>query len=127
MESSSIFWSLEFHSHLGKVCTQLLLILNNIFHFRLRKTVSVAQLRHQNTFQHMIQNLPLIYKQCREENTIKKYQQYFKTWKEWATAHQVCFLPAEPMHVALFLLSKIQACHIFPTYRRIAFRHKVFP
>ena len=29
-----------------------------------------------------------MYKQCREENTIKKYQQYFKTCKEWATSHQ---------------------------------------
>ena len=44
----------------------------------------------QNTFQHLIKNLPLTYKQCQEENTIKKYQQYLKTWKEWAAAHQVC-------------------------------------
>ena len=29
-----------------------------------------------------------MYKQCLEQNTIKKYQQYFKTWKELATAHQ---------------------------------------
>ena len=88
----------------------------------------MPQLRHQNTFQHLIQNLPLIYKQCREENTIKKYQQYFKIWKEWATAHQVYFLPAEPMHVALYLLSKIQAGHTFPTidasFYAIKFFHK---
>ena len=31
-----------FDSYLGKFCTQLLLILNNIFPFRLRKTVSIA-------------------------------------------------------------------------------------
>ena len=88
----------------------------------------MPQLRHQNTFQHRIENLPLIYKQCREENTIKKYQQYFKIWKEWATTHQVCFLPAEPIHVALYLLSKIQAGHTFPTidasFYAIKFFHK---
>ena len=38
----------------------------------------LPQLHHQNTFQRLIKNLPLIYKQCREENMIKKYQQYFK-------------------------------------------------
>ena len=76
----------------------------------------------------MIKNLPLIYKQCREENTIKNYEQYFKTWKEWATAHQDCFLPSEPMDVALYLLSKIQAGHTFPTidasFHAIKFFHK---
>ena len=88
----------------------------------------MPQLRHQNTFQHLIKNLPLTYKQCREENTIKKYKQYFKIWKEWATTHQVCFLPAEPIHVALYPLSKIQAGHTFPTldasFYAIKFFHK---
>ena len=62
----------------------------------------------------------MIYKQCQEENTIKNYQQYFKISKEWATTHQVCFLPAEPIHVALYLLSKIQAGYTFPT-RNLSF------
>ena len=88
----------------------------------------MPQLRYQNIFQHLIKNLPLIYKQCREENTIKNYEQYFTTWKEWATAHQVCFLPSEPMDVALYLLSKIQAGHTFPTidasFHAIKFFHK---
>ena len=92
------------------------------------KLYLLPQLRHLNTFQHLIQNLPLTYKQCREGNTIKKCQQYFKTWKECAAAHQVCFLPAETMHVALFLLSKIQAGHTFPTidasFYAIKFFHK---
>ena len=43
-------------------------------------------------------------------------------------SHQVCFLPAQPMHVALFLLSKIQAGHTFPTidasFYAIKFFHK---
>ena len=79
------------------------------------KLYLLPQISHQNTFQHLTQNLPLIYEQCREENTIKKYQQYFKNWKEWATTNQVCFLPAEPIHVALYLLSNIQAGYTFPT------------
>ena len=29
---------------------------------------------------------------CQEDSTIKKYQHYFKTWKDWSTTHQVCFL-----------------------------------
>ena len=65
------------------------------------KLYLLPQLHRQNTFQHLIKNLPLIYKQRREENTIKKYQQYLKTWKEWATAHQVCFLPAELMYASV--------------------------
>ena len=84
-----VFWSLHFDSYLGKFYTQLLLILN-VFPLRLRKTVSLATTPRPKTFQHLIKNLPLTYKQCQEENTIKKYQQYLKTWKEWATAHQVC-------------------------------------
>ena len=84
----------------------------------------MPELRHQNTFQHF----PLICKQCREEDTVKKYHQYFKIWKVWTTTHQVCFLPAEPMHVTLYLLSKIQAGHTFPTidasFYAIKFFHK---
>ena len=43
----------------------------------------MPQLHRQNTFQHLIKNrlLFLIYKQRREENTIKKYQQYLKLGK----------------------------------------------
>ena len=37
-----VFWSLDFDSHPGKFWTQLLLILNNIFHFRFCKTVSIG-------------------------------------------------------------------------------------
>ena len=85
------------------------------------KMYLLQQLRHQNTFQHLIQNLPLIYRQRREEITIKKYQQYFKTWKEW-----VCFLPAEPMYVVLYLLSKMQASHTYPTMDALFYVIKFF-
>ena len=98
-----------FDSYLGKFCTQLLLILNNIFPFRLKTLL--PQLHRQNTFQRVIKNLPLIYKQCREENTVKKYQQYLKTWKECTTKNQVCFLPGELVYSTLidaqFLRHKI--------------------
>ena len=76
------------------------------------KLYLLPQLHRQNTFQHLIKNLPLIYKQCREENTIKKYQQYLKTWKECTTENQVCFLPGELVYVgtlidAWFLRQKV--------------------
>ena len=63
----------------------------------------MPQLHRQNTFQPLIKNLPLIYKQCREENTIKKYQQYLKTWKECTTENQVCFLPVELVYVGTLI------------------------
>ena len=67
------------------------------------KLYLLPQLHRQNTFQHLIKNLPLIYKQCREENTIKKYQQYLKTWKECTTENQVCFLPGELVYVGTLI------------------------
>ena len=104
------------------------MILNNIFHFRLCKTVSVATttpLKHIPVFD--IQSSFDIQALSRRKHD-QKNQQYFKTWKEWTTAHQVCFLPAEPMHMALYLLSKVQASHTFPTidasFYAIKFFHK---
>ena len=104
------------------------MILNNIFHFRLCKTVSIATttpLKHIPVFD--IQSSFDIQAVSRRKQD-QKNQQYFKTWKEWTTARQVCFLPAEPMHMALYLLSKVQAGHTFPTidasFYAIKFFHK---
>ena len=90
-----------FDSYLGKFSTQLLLILNHIFLLDFVKLYLLPQLHRQNTFQPLIKNLPLIFKKFREENTIKKYQRYLKTWKECTTENHVCFLPGRLVHVAL--------------------------
>ena len=100
-----------FGSYLGKFCTQLLLIISNIFPFRLRKITSSATTtppKHIPAFDK--KNIPLIYKQCREETTIKKYQQYLKTWKECFTENQVCFLPGELVYVGT-LIDPWFLCH----------------
>ena len=127
--TTAVFWSLDFDSHLGKFCTQLLVILHNIFFFLdFVKLYLLTQLHPQNTFQHLIQNLPLIYKQCREENTIKKskkYQQYFKTWKEWATAHQLSSRWANT-YDTLSIIKNTERPHVSNS-RCIVLCQKVFP
>ena len=54
-------------------------------------------------------DLPFYLASCREENTIKKYQSYFKTWENWAKNFSVSSLPAKPSTIALFILSGIQS------------------
>jgi len=50
-----------------------------------------------------------IYSQCREPNTIKKYETHFKVWKNWAEKFNICVVPADPNKVALFMLHLIQS------------------
>ena len=64
---------------------------------------------------HLVQQLPAIYKNCRANNTIKKYQQYFNAWRKWATDLNVSFLRGNPLHIGLYILHKIQAGHPLPT------------
>ena len=92
-----------FDSYLQKFCIQLLLILNHIFPFRL-KTVSLATTTPPKHIPAFDKNFPLIYKQCREKNTIKKYQQYLKTWKECTIENQVSFLVSQCMLIDAWLL-----------------------
>ena len=101
MEQSLSMDKIELSHTLGNSAPIFYLFSKILFLLDFEKLYFFPQLHRQNTFQHLIKNLLLIYKQCREEHTIKKYQQYLKTWKEQATENQVCFLPGEPVHVAL--------------------------
>ena len=62
-----------------------------------------------------MQQLPAIYKNCRANDTIKKYQQHFNTWRKWATDLNVSFLPGNPLHIGLYALHKMHAGHSLPT------------
>ena len=64
---------------------------------------------------HLMQQLPAISKNCRANNTIKKYQQYFNAWMKWATDLNASFLPGNPLHIGLYILRKMQAGHSPPT------------
>ena len=75
---------------------------------------------------HLVQQLPAIYKNCRANNTIKKYQQYFNAWRKWATDLNVSFLPGNPLHIGLYILHKIQAGHSLPTIDATFFAIKFY-
>ena len=84
--------------------------------------------RDRLKFEDLLISLPQFYKKCRGENTVKKYDQYFKFWRCWAKQHEVDYLPANHNHVGLYLLSKLQAGDTFPTidasFYAIKFYHK---
>jgi len=75
----------------------------------------------------LIDTFPNYYVNCREKNTIKRYEQYFKLWKDWAIKFDIKVLPAHPFYVALFLLSLIQENYTMPqiesSYYGIKFFH----
>ena len=75
---------------------------------------------------HLVQQLPVIYKNCRANNTIKKYQQYFNAWRKWGTDLNVSFLPGNPLHIGLYILHKIQPGHSLPTIDATLFAIKFY-
>ena len=75
---------------------------------------------------HLVQQLPAIYKNCRANSTIKKYQQYFNAWRKWATELNVSFLPGNPLHIGLYILHKMQAGHSLPTIYATFFAIKFY-
>ena len=75
---------------LRKIMSQLLLILNNIFSFRLHNTVSIATTtppKHIPAFDKKSSFVFDIQAASRRKHD-QKIPAIFKTWKEWATAHQ---------------------------------------
>ena len=61
-------------------------IFNNSQYFFILNFIKLylfPQLDHQNILQHLIQNRPLICKQCQEENTIKKTSNILKLGRIW--------------------------------------------
>ena len=71
---------------------QLLLILNNIFPFRLHKTVSMAT---PPKYIPAFDKKSFFDIQAVSRRKNGQYQQYLKTWKECTTENQICFLPGE--------------------------------
>ena len=70
--------------------SQLLLILNNIFPFRLHNTVSIATTtppKHIPAFDKKSSFVFDIQAASRRKHD-QKIPAIFKTWKEWATVHQ---------------------------------------
>lgn len=41
--------------------------------------------------------------QARCDNTVSKYYNYFRKWEVFITKENACALPAEPIHVALYV------------------------
>ena len=76
--------------------------------------------------QHLMQQLPAIYKNCSANNTIKKHQQYFNAWRKWATELNVSFLPGNALHIGLYILHKMQAEHSLPTITATFFAIKFY-
>jgi len=52
--------------------------------------------------------MPNVLENCREKNTIKKYQCYYNKWTTWANQFTIQVYPAESKYVALFILNLIQ-------------------
>ena len=75
---------------------------------------------------HLVQQLSAIYKNCRANNTIKKYRQYFNARRKWATDLNVSFLPGNPFHIGLYILHKMQAGHSLPTIDATFFAIKFY-
>jgi integrase len=56
----------------------------------------------------LLLKLPSVLVHSRAESTTSAYFGVFSAWKRWATANHVVHLPAKPLTVSLYLLSKIQ-------------------
>ena len=59
-------------------------------------------------FQDLMTKLPRYLIKCRSNNTNKKYLGYFKRWKNFMLARNRTYVPAEPIHVALFIVHLLE-------------------
>ena len=57
----------------------------------------------------LIQGLPAVLLKSKAENTTKKYERGFNTWRKWASQFkEIVIFPASSVYVSLFFLSLIQ-------------------
>jgi len=55
----------------------------------------------------LLRQLPSVLEQSLAPSTVKKYKATFKHWKAWSADQNVTSLPADPLHVALYLVKKV--------------------
>eukprot|EP00117_Sycon_ciliatum_P027704 scpid40646/ scgid22450/ len=55
----------------------------------------------------LAQQLPTVLEGARAKSTVKKYKASFTQWQRWAKGQGISALPADPLHVALYLVKKI--------------------
>jgi len=76
----------------------------------------------------LINSFPDVYINCRRKNTIKRYEQYFKLWENWSRNRKLTTLPANPVHVSLFMQTLLNEKRTLPviesTFYAIKFFHK---
>ena len=77
------------------------MITENVWSQQLRKLDSSYLRRLGN-------QLPRVLEQSRAESTVKKYRAAAKRWQSWAHQHQLQPYPADPLHVALYLIERMQ-------------------
>ena len=59
-------------------------------------------------FHQLMSDLPGVLSQSRAPRTVAKYEGAFQRWKAWARTHKVSSLPADPFHVALYVVKLLQ-------------------
>ena len=75
--------------------------------------------------------LPMVVLQSRAPSTVKKYGGAFLRWKRWALSKQadIPILPANPLHVALYLMFIIQksstSAPVEETVNALSWAHQV--
>jgi hypothetical protein len=58
----------------------------------------------------LAEGLPQVVMMAREDGTVKQYMYGFRRWKTWTQNHvDISCLPADSLHVALYLVSLIQS------------------
>ena len=65
----------------------------------------------KDTLQDLAKTLPTYLLQARATNTTKSYKNGYQKWRTWAANYELQEMPANPISLALFLLSLIQSNH----------------
>ena len=60
------------------------------------------------SMQQLEEMLPKILMRSRAQSTVKKYEGAICRWREWAESQDVSYFPAEPFHIALYLVKLLQ-------------------
>ena len=61
--------------------------------------------------QRLMQKLPSVLRKSRADRTVVKYEGAFAAWSRWARTQRVCSSPADPLHVALYLVWLIESAN----------------
>ena len=82
----------------------------------------------KDTLQDLAKTLPTYLLQARATNTTKSYKNGYQKWRTWAANYELQEMPANPISLALFLLSLIQSNHsvssVENSYYGIKYYHK---